>query len=108
MKCVLLSPLAKVGDNIHYSCNLQYVDKVTQIDIPELNFQEENNAGVSGIFTLDTDVTLNVSMSDVYEIAISFENVRCQQEGNITIKINNEASDIISVRIICKYSYILV
>ena len=53
-------------------------------------------------------MTLNVSMSDGYEVGISYENIKCQQEGDITIRINNEASDTISLRIIGKYLHLYI
>ena len=102
INCVPKSQSGKGGASISYKCNLLYIDTVTQIRIPELNFLKEDTNGINGVLTVNNHVLLDVNMATYNELVVSFKNINCSHEGGFTIEVNNETADGISLRIVGK------
>ena len=102
INCVPKSQSGKGGASINYECNLLYIDTVTQVRIPELNFLKEDTNGINGILNVNNHVLLDVNMAVDDEIIVSFKNINCSHEGSLTIEVNNETADGVSLRIVGK------
>ena len=102
INCVPKSQSGKGGASINYNCNLLYIDTVTQIRIPELNFRKEDTDGINGILNVNNHVMLEVNMAADEEIIVSFKNINCSHEGSLTIEVNNKTNDGIFLRIVSK------
>ena len=92
----------KGGASINYKCSLLYIDSVIQVRIPELNFHKVDTNGISGSFNVSNDVTLEVNIDADDEITLSFESISCPLEGSLTVAVNNETLDSITLRIVGK------
>ena len=102
INCVPKSQSGKGGASINYKCNLLYIDTVTQVRIPELNFRKEDTDGINGILNVNNHVLLEVNVAADKEIIVLFKNINCSHEGSLTIEVNNETDDGIFLRLVSK------
>ena len=84
------------GDSRSFSCYIEHINTITRIQIPELDFDLEDETGINGEYSVNDHVTLVVDASAVPGIVVNIDNVTCSVDGNITIKVNNRTEDTIS------------
>ena len=85
------------GDSRSYSCYIEHINTITRIQIPELDFDLEDETGIKGEYSVNDHVTLVVDASAAAGIVVNIDNVTCSVDGNITIKVNNRTEDTISL-----------
>ena len=88
---------------MNYICALRNVDVITQVslDSNQITFEQTGEAGLSGTYT-DGPVTVTVDMDADNQTAITIASVTCDMEGDVTITMNGNLSDTVSLRIIGK------
>ena len=101
--CSALKMSAYKGGEVDYVCALWNVDVITQVNIDgnQIVFEETDEAGLSGTYT-DGPVTLTVDMDADNQTPITIDSVTCNMEGDVTITVNGNLSDTVSLRIISK------
>ena len=101
--CFAINMSACIGGEVDYMCALRNVDVITQVNIDgnQIVFEKTDEAGLSGIYT-NGPVTVTVDMDADNQTAITIASVTCDMEGDVTISMNGNLSDTVSLRIIGK------
>ena len=90
----------KAGSNVSYHCNLENINKITQLDIPELGFHRKDESGLTQSLLVNNRTMLIIDTLEDHKIQLLFEEVDCYNEGAFTIKINNGISDVVELMLI--------
>ena len=98
-----MSQSAMAGDSRSFSCYIEHINTITHIQIPELDFDLDDETGINGVYSVNDHVTLVVDASAVPGIVVNIDNVTCSVDGNFTIKVNNRTEDTLSLIVMGTY-----
>jgi hypothetical protein len=95
---------SQLGDSITFNCALKDVQQINSLSISKNETDFINIVNVTVPFEEDEeDVPFTVFIpSSLEQLAITFTDIKCEDEGDYSININNELSAILTLRVLGK------